>query len=105
MTFSQFLAAYWSVFFAFLAGALITGIIYNLLVSWMHRHGYNEGYTWLQVVVGVTMTLIIAAAFLFLAGQPLLPVFIVFVFFCLTGLPMAAGDIWRYMQARKAETE
>lgn len=38
-------------------GLLVFGVIYNLVVGWMERNGYDEGYTAIMVVVGVLVTL------------------------------------------------
>jgi hypothetical protein len=82
-----------------LVGLLIFGVAYNLAVTWLIHHGYDEGYTWALVVVGVLVTLIglallsPSAALLALAA------------FAASGLPMALGSWWRHVRSRKAGQE
>jgi ABC-type transport system involved in cytochrome c biogenesis permease subunit len=79
-----------------LAALVIFGVLYNAVVAWLIHHGYDEGYTWALVTVGVAVTLCgIAiidpdAALLALAC------------FSASGLPMAIGSWWRHVQARRA---
>ena len=73
------------------------GVAYNYLINWMHRRGYNEGYVWLQVVIGVAVTLLLAIPLIGLQDVLLL----LFLFAC-TGSPMSIGDIIRYLQARQS---
>jgi len=80
------------------AGLLAFGTGYNWLVSQWSRRGYNDGYTWLLVVLGVAVTVLAAG---FTIGW--LAVLLLLVYFVASGLPMAAGDIWRHVQARRAE--
>lgn len=72
------------------------GVAFNWLTSWMHRRGYSDGYTWVLVVVGVAVT--IGASGLVLGWTA---VWVLFVLFACSGLPMAAGDIWRHVQAQR----
>ena len=80
------------------AALLIAGWLYNKFVSWLHREGLNEGFTWLEVGLGVLFTL--------LATVPIIGWNIFFILlgaFACSGLFMALGDIWRYVKAREAE--
>jgi hypothetical protein len=84
------LGGFWAVFFLL----FVFGLGFNWLVTWMHRHGHSDGYTWLLVVIGVGVTL--------LAAGPVVgwePVLMMFALFAASGLPMAAGDAWRRRQA------
>lgn len=101
MDFSNFLRDFWGVFLAFIFAATVFGVGYNTFVGWLHRHGYNEGYTWAEVIIGVAGTLLLLGGLLLATGQSLLPVLLAFALFAASGLPMAAGDIWRYAQARR----
>ena len=82
--------------FQVLSALFIFGVSYNAVVAWLIHHGYDEGYTWALVTVGVAGTLLgIAivnpdAALLALCC------------FSASGLPMAIGSWWRHVQARKA---
>lgn len=76
------------------------GIVFNWLINELHRRGLNEGYVWLEVVVGVCVTL---AAASFVIG--LQSAFILFLLFAASGLFPALGDIYRYIRARHAERE
>lgn len=72
----------------------VFGLGFNWLTAWLHRSGHSDGYTWLLVVIGVGVTL--------LAAGPVIgweAVLILFLLFVASGLPMAAGDIWRHRQA------
>ncbi len=62
--------------------------IFNWLVNKLDE--YQEGYTWLLVVIGVGFTLLLA-----LAVIPWQYLAILLGFFAATGIPMAIGDIWR----------
>ena len=79
-----------------LVGLLIFGVAYNLVVSWLIHHGYDEGYTWALVVVGVLVTLIGLAC---IAPSAAL---LALATFAASGLPMAVGSWWRHVRRRKA---
>lgn len=79
-------------------GLLAFGIGYNWLVLQLGRHGYDDGYTWLLVVVGVAATVIVAG---FTIGWH--TVALLGLYFAASGLPMALGDIYRHVRARRAE--
>lgn len=72
--------------------ALLLGHSAAWLFNWLvdKTSAYQEGYTWLLVVTGVSGTLALA-----LLIVPWQYVTILLAFFGATGLPMAAGDIWR----------
>jgi len=74
------------------------GLAFNALIDRWNRAGYDDGYTWLLVVIGVAVTVIAAG---FTIGWT--AVITLFVFFAASGLPMALGDIWRHVKARRAE--
>ena len=78
---------------------LCFGIGFNWLVSWLHRRGWDDGYTWLLVVMGTAVTLVVAG---FTVGWPV--ALIVAGYFGCSGLPMAVGDILRHVQARSRES-
>lgn len=73
---------------------LLFGVLFNSLTAWLHRNGLKDGYTWLLVAAGVTVTLLAGG---FLIGWQ--AVGILFVLFSCSGLPMALGDAWRHKQA------
>lgn len=77
---------------------LLFGVGFNWLTTYWGRKGYNDGYTWLLVVIGVAVT-IIAAGFTIGWGA----VIVLIIYFAASGFPMAAGDIWRHVKARRAE--
>lgn len=77
-------------------GALILfGFLYNLVVSWLERRGYDEGYTALLVVAGVAVTLG-GVAFIDerAAGLTLGA-------FACSGGWMVLGSWWRHVRARR----
>ena len=80
-------------------GLLVFGIAYSILIHYLHRHGLNDGYTWLEVVIGVGVTLLAASL---VVGWPV--VLALLVLFGASGLFMVLGDIYRYARARRAET-
>lgn len=73
---------------------------FNQLINYLHRRGFNDGFVWLEVVVGDT-AVILAAGFTLGWGASLL----LFVYFAAAGFWMAAGDIWRHVRARQLETQ
>lgn len=79
-------------------GLLAFGTAYNWLVLQLGRRGYDDGYTWLLVVIGVAVTAV-AAGFTIGWGAVLL----LGVYFAASGLPMALGDIYRHVRARRIE--
>lgn len=80
-------------------GLLLFGVVYHLIIHEFHRRGLNDGYVWLEVVIGVGVTLIVAS---FVVGWP--AVLALFVLFAASGLLPAIGDMYRYVRARRAES-
>lgn len=74
------------------------GWLFNYGITWLHREGLNDGYTWLEVVVGVAV--VVGAAGLTIGWGAVLTLLI---YFTAAGFWMAAGDIMRHVKARKAE--
>lgn len=79
-------------------GLLAFGLVFNWLVNRWNRAGYDDGYTWLLVVIGTAVTVIAAG---FTIGWT--AVVLLGFYFAASGLPMAVGDIWRHVKARRAE--
>lgn len=75
------------------------GWAFNQLISYLRRRGLNDGFTWLEVVVGDAVV-IVASGFTLGWGMAL----ILFIYFAAAGFWMAMGDIWRHVKARQAET-
>ena len=71
------------------------GFLYNLLVAWMERRGYDEGYTALLVVIGVGVTLV---AYSFVDVVPAIEMALAFA---ASGFWMVVGSWWRHVQARR----
>ena len=82
-----------------LVGLLTFGVAYNLVVSWLINHGYDEGYTWALVIVGVLVTLIGLAC---IAPSAAL---LALATFAASGLPMAVGAWWRHVRRRKTSQD
>ena len=76
-------------------GLIVFGIIYNMIIAWTERHGYDEGYTSFEVVIGVAWTLAFVAVVDWRAAL------ISLAAFALSGTPMVLGSWWRHVQARK----
>ena len=81
---------------AVLMGLFVFGLGYNVLVSWLIHHGYDEGYMWVIVAIGVGVTLIGLALIMPLAAV------LALVTFAASGLPMAVGSWWRHVRSRQA---
>ena len=88
----------WDAVLPVVLGLLLFGIGYNALIHWLHRRGLNEGYVWLEVVVGVVVTL--AAASFVVGWQTAMTLFLLFA---AAGVAPAFGDMYRYVKARRAE--
>jgi membrane protein DedA with SNARE-associated domain len=82
-----------------LKGVLLTlfvfGIVYNWVVGWLERKGYDRGYTALLVVLGVGVTVALSG---FLIGMQ--ATLLVTACFVASGLPMIVGSIVRYVDTR-----
>lgn len=74
------------------------GYVYNRIIDKLHRDGLNDGYVWLEVVVGVAITVGAAGFTIGWFNAALM-----FGYFACSGLFMAVGDIWRHVRARRAE--
>ena len=79
---------------------LLFGLLFNQLINHLHRSGLNDGYVWLEGVVG-DLAVIIAAGFTLGWGASLL----LLLYFAAAGFCMAAGDIYRHVQARQREAQ
>lgn len=76
-------------------GALFAfGLLYNALVAWLERHGYDEGYTAILVVFGAAITLLGVAVIDWRAAL------LAFGAFASSGFWMVVGSWWRHVQAR-----
>jgi len=73
----------------------VFGFLYNMAVEWVERHGYDEGYTALMVVIGVAVTLIGVAFIDSIAAA------LTFGAFAASGFWMVIGSWWRYVQTRR----
>lgn len=80
---------------AIFSGLFIFGIFYNLLVSWLERKGYLEGFTWLAVVGGVAATIVALGVIDLQLAMLLLGAFV------FSGTPMIIGAIGRYVTKRE----
>jgi hypothetical protein len=78
---------------------IIFGIGYNVMVAWLERKHYSEGFESLIVTTGVFATLI-GVAILSIEGALL-----VLACFIASGLPMIIGSIIRYMTKRAAHID
>lgn len=71
------------------------GFVYDRIVSWMERNGYDEGYTAILVVVGTLVTLGGVALVDWRAATLALGAF------AFSGFWMVVGSWWRHVQARR----
>lgn len=74
---------------------LVFGSIYNLVVNWLDRKGYLEGFTWLAVAVGCTVTILGIAV---IDWQVAVAVLGAFIF---SGIPMIWGAVAAYVVKRE----
>jgi hypothetical protein len=90
----------WNEYAAVLVGLHAVSWGYNAMVAWFSRNGYSDGYTAIQVVVGVLYTL---------AGLALVmrveDVLLVCGGFIASGIPMIIGDLARYVKMRRREED
>lgn len=85
---------------AAIAVLALFGVLYSWLVEYLHRHGYDDGFVWLEVVVGVGVTLAIGAAVVGIQAA-----LYYLLFFAVSGTPLAIGNIIRHVRARKRERD
>jgi len=64
------------------------GFFYNLLINWMERNGYDEGYLALLTLVAYSFIDVVPAIEMALA-------------FAASGFWMVVGSWWRHVQARR----
>jgi hypothetical protein len=81
------------------AALFIFGFAYNVLVAWLERRGYHEGYTAILVVGGTLITLSGVAIVDWRAAALALGAF------ACSGFWMVVGSWWRHVQARRAGQE
>ncbi|MDY6877338.1 MAG: hypothetical protein SWK90_14200 [Chloroflexota bacterium] len=80
-------------------GLFVVGFLYNVLVGWLERRGYDEGYTAVLVVVGVLVTLAGSAVLDWTAAGKVLGGFVA------SGFWMIVGSWWRHVRARREGQE
>jgi hypothetical protein len=72
--------------------------LYNLLIAWLAREGYLDGFVSISVVVGVMYTVACVAPWLGSEAVVLLA-----LAFSASGSPMLVGSIARYVRQRRSE--
>jgi hypothetical protein len=87
-------------FFVVVVMLHLFGWVYNELVAWMERNGYDEGYTALLVVGGVLATL---AGLAILRG--LESAVYVALLFVASGTPMIIGSMARHARRRAKDEQ
>ena len=78
---------------------LAFGIAYSLVLARMERRGFLEGFRWLAAAIGAAFTLGCIAIVNWPSATLGAGAFFI------SGLPMALGEMWRYMRAREREQE
>ena len=81
--------------FAGIRVVIAFGFVYNLIVAWIEKQGYDEGYTAILVVFGVLVTLVGVAVLDVQAALTALAAF------AASGFWMVVGSITRYARARR----
>jgi hypothetical protein len=87
---------FWVVFIAL----AIFGFVYNAGIAYLEKHGYDEGYTALLVVVGVVVTLF-AAIPVIGSGN----IITLGALFAASGGPMIIGSLYRHAKRREREKQ
>lgn len=72
--------------------------LYNLLIAWLAREGYLDGFVSISVVVGVMYTVACVSPWL---GSEV--VTLLALAFIASGSPMLVGSIARYVRQRRSE--
>lgn len=80
------------------AGMFLFGVIYAFLVNWMRRRQLDEGFASLQVIFGVSVTLLGCRVIELMIGD--VTVVQVFIAFACSGFPMTAESIGDYLIRR-----
>ncbi len=75
---------------------LLFGILFNFGIAYAKRQRYLEGFNWLAGVIAGAAVLI---GLLLIDWKAAV---ISFGIFICVGVPLVSGEIWRYMQARRA---
>ena len=78
----------------------IFGYIYNFLVGWLERNGYESGYTAILVVGGTAMTLLGAVPLIGLENT-----LVVLACFAASGFWMVVGSWQRHREAEKHDQD
>jgi cyanate permease len=76
---------------------VLFGILYNLLVGWLERKGYHEGYVAFLVAFGVLITLCGVSLISWQASM------LVLIGFIASGLPMILGSVYRHVRRREKD--
>jgi hypothetical protein len=76
---------------------LAFGIGYDRIIAQMERRGYIEGFRWLAMGAAAMVTLAIMAIIDWRGAALAAGAFFI------SGLPMALGEMWRYVRARERE--
>ena len=72
--------------------------LYNLLIAWLSREGYLDGFVSISVVVGVMYT--VACVSPWLGSEAVVLLALAFIS---SGSPMLVGSIARYVRQRRSE--
>jgi hypothetical protein len=90
----------WALFVGALGVLGLFGQLFNMLVAFLQRHGYDEGFTAFEVVAGTLVTLLVMAVPLW--GRPFDAVSLLLLLggFIASGAPMIGGSWARYAHLR-----
>jgi hypothetical protein len=83
-------------------GLIVFGLLYNAGVAWLHRRGYQDGYTAFLVVIGVAVTVLTVAVAGLITWDAVLVLVLAFIS---SGIPMILGDIARHTRSRRREAD
>lgn len=79
-------------------GLFVFSLVYNFLVDWLEKQGWERGITSLLVAAGSAVTLL---PIIWLAGWPLF--FDIIGLFAASGTVMIVGSLHRYFRERDEE--
>jgi len=84
---------------------LLFGALYNLLIAWLQKQGYDEGLTGIEVIGGTWITLLVTFVMLWGCAFNAETLLITFGAFGSSGIWMALGSLGRYAKRRQASIE
>ncbi len=92
--------AQWGLLAGLWAGLVLFGVAFNRFVGWAQGRGYDEGFTALEVVAGVLVTVLSATPALWGRVYDAGSLLIILSCFVASGSPMICGAVARFVLLR-----